>query len=206
MSEVITTDSIKKYLKENVETLLSSGVQSNSTNVSIISKSHLKNAAEMTTSAEKAVAANLAAGKDVKTTDVYNALMAVLNTLSTIRSYRATSYYNNHGSQQVRGTSSGTAIFNNSIPTSINEYSPQNNNVNISQGGKYDTGNPKYSAGVKNVLSQGAEVSAEKLVDFFKSTAKEWKTYRDSQPLTYGLYACHSNCHGNCHDSSRGRR
>ena len=44
MSEVITTDSIKKYLKENVETLLSSGVQSNSTNVSIISKSHLKNA------------------------------------------------------------------------------------------------------------------------------------------------------------------
>jgi len=150
---------------------------------------------------------NIGAGTKLSAADTYNAVIAVMQKLTSVRKFSHQVYFDTNGTYALQSSNEGKAFFQDSINTASAKNTLAAKDANIKDVQVNTAAANQGFSGVGNPFVAGAVARDGDRGKFFSSLLSRWNDYYNNR-IDYKIYTCHSNCHSNCHDSchSRGRR
>lgn len=129
-------------------------------------------------------------GEIISGTTIYNLMLTVIRNCTRVRNFSSSYKFNNQGNQVTQATSSGVAVFKQSLPSVSSSYDRNKNGSLISN-----------ITPANNITNQiGAK---DRLTTLCNTMISSWQSVRNDK-VVYNYYSCHSSCHSSCHgDRSR---
>ena len=139
-------------------------------------------------------------GSKVKGELIYTTLCDIVKRLTRVRNFTSKWYHKTQGSYALVASSSGKAVFKETLPPIQGTANIANNSI-TSGWERSINGTTIQNVAIPNSgISDHKSILAEGLNNFFTTLNETWIAASNS-PINYTFYSCHNNCHSNCHSS-----
>lgn len=139
-------------------------------------------------------------GTVVTGVSIYNTLVDLVRKLTRVRNFSSAWYHQTGSSYALITTSSGRAMFKESLPA-VQGTGGIAANTPTSGWARSINGTTTQAISVANPgIAKGSSILASSINSFFTNLNNSWAAAAVNT-ISYTFYSCHANCHNNCHSS-----
>ena len=192
--QFVNNTDIQNYFRDNVINIVKSNVYHSSRIPTLSGTAGSRNAipaGDLDAVGNIANTINIPTSGVINGTTIYNLMLTLIRNCTRVRNFRSSYIFNNQGNQTTQATTSGKAVFKQSLPAIIRDYTRNKNGSLIS------------NITPDNTIT-GQIGSPSRLKTLCDNMKNAWQNVCNDA-VVYTVVTCHSSCHSSCH-GNRGRR